>query len=177
MQLDTSSSGCASRAPCRAPSLPPARRASGLKVPGSICFRLPTPIAVFILVSAAMCSEEYGSPINNEYGCLQLRGLGLPRHGLAPCCVRAFTGAPGAASAAIRIRGRYGVRSGLASCSKGQDLTVRSMRRWEMRGNGAQKVENEPKESGSLMMRANRMQNRTFRATCHASASGISATC
>ena len=34
-------------------------------------------------------------PASRRRSYLQLRGFGLPRHGLAPCCLRAFTGALG----------------------------------------------------------------------------------
>ena len=58
-------------------------------------------------------------PASRRRSYLQLRGLGLPRHGLSPCCVHAFTGALGAclqanastgtAPGKIRLRaGSYG---------------------------------------------------------------------
>jgi len=44
-------------------------------------------------------------PASRRRSYLQLRGLGLPRHGLSPCCVHAFTGALGAGLARERAAG------------------------------------------------------------------------
>ena len=41
---------------------------------------------------------------------LRLRGLGLPRHGLSPCCVREFTSALGAAAGLSLANARGSMR-------------------------------------------------------------------
>ena len=49
----------------------------------------------FALLRTASSPPVALHPASQRRSYLRLRGLGLPRHGLSPCCVRAFTGALG----------------------------------------------------------------------------------
>ena len=55
----------------------------------------------FVILRTASSPPVASHPASLRRSYLQLRGLGLPRHGLPPCCVGALAGALGAASAAI----------------------------------------------------------------------------
>src|SRR5690606_11992944 len=50
----------------------------------------------FVILRTASSSPVAPHPASQRRSYLQLRGHGLPRHGLAPCCVHAFRGALGA---------------------------------------------------------------------------------
>jgi len=47
----------------------------------------------FVILRTASSLPVALHPASRRRSYLQLRGLGLPRHGLTPCCLRAFTGA------------------------------------------------------------------------------------
>src|SRR5690606_24879940 len=56
----------------------------------------------FVILRTASSSPVAPHPASQRRSYLQLRGHGLPRHGLAPCCVHAFRGALGAHSVSER---------------------------------------------------------------------------
>jgi len=49
----------------------------------------------FVLLRTDSSLQVAPHPASQRRSYLQLRGFGLPRHGLPPCCLRAFTGALG----------------------------------------------------------------------------------
>jgi len=69
----------------------------------------------FVIPRTASSPPAALHPASRQRSCLQLRGHGLPRHGLSPCYVCAFASAPGARSARRRRRTRRRWRPAWAS--------------------------------------------------------------